>query len=234
MTQRGLLICFAGIDGSGKTTQAKLLVNWLSSRNVKSRYMWSRGEVLAIRRILLIIGRRALGTSSREIDNDKKSYREYQDNKSKLLQNSFIRLLWSTMTFVEHLIQINRDIRNSLLDGWIVVCDRYIWDSSVDMAVLNKKKPVWLSNRLNRFLRKLIPEPTITFLIDISPEVAMQRKNDIPSYDYVKKRAELYQYLARINSFSVINGSEDVIAIHNKILDAINVFLEGKDYSWPS
>jgi len=226
MMRGGLLICFTGIDGSGKTTQANLLLDWLVSKGVKSMYVWSRGEVLTIRRIFLFIGRKVLGTSRREIASDKKAYSEYQTRKSKLMEKSLVRILWSAMTYVEHLIQINLDIRRKMQDGWVVVCDRYLWDSGIDMAVLNNKNPDWLIGSLNRFMWKFIPKPTITFFIDIPPEEAMKRKNDIPSFDYVRKRAEFYRYLARRSSLTVINGCEDAVAIQNEIIDAVKNYME--------
>jgi len=226
MTQNGLLICFTGIDGSGKTTQAELLVNRLATMGVKSLYVWSRGRVRTIRSIFLFMGRRALGTSAREIARDKKSYQEYQSRKSKLMGNSLVRTLWSAMTHVEHLIQINLDIRRKIQAGNVVVCDRYLWDSSVDIAVLNNKDPNWLSNGLNKLMWKFVPRPTIAFFIDIPPEEAMKRKNDIPSLDYVKKRAEFYRYLAKCNSLSVLDGCEDASTIQNKIMNTVTIYLE--------
>ena len=228
MRQGSLLICFTGIDGSGKTTQAKLLLDWLKSKGIKSKYVWSRGEVLTIRRIFLFFGRRFLGTTENKIASSEQAHREYQSRKSSLMRNSLVRTLWSTMTYLEHLIQINMDIRRKMRDGCIVVCDRYLWDSSVDMATLNHKDHQWLSGGWNRLAWKFVPKPTITFFIDIPPEEAMKRKSDIPSITYVRERAEAYRYLATRNSFSVINGCKDPIAIENEIKRTIDIYLEGE------
>ena len=226
MTRPGLLICFTGIDGSGKTTQARLLLDWLKSKDVKSTYVWSRGEVLAIRNIFLFWGRKALGTSAREIAQNKKSYRTYQSRKSKLMENPLVRMLWSATTQMEHLIQINAEIRPKVRDGCVVVCDRYLWDSTIDMAVLNNKNPDWLLSGPNRFLWEFVPKPTVTFFVDIPPEEAMRRKDDIPSVEYVRKRAECYRYLAAHNLSLVVNGCEDAAALHNEIKDTVASYME--------
>jgi len=228
MTPGGSLICFTGIDGSGKTTQAKLLVDWLTSQGVKAIYTWSRGEVLAIRRIFLSVGRRALGTSTRQIAIDQSSYREYQSRKSTLMRKPFIRTLWSAMTYFEHLVQINTDIRRRMQEGCVVVCDRYQWDTLIDLAVWNHKDSAWLLNGFNRFMWQFIPKPSITFLVDIPPEEAMRRKDDIPSLDYVQKRTDHYQYLAKRDAWRVIDGCREIAAIHGEIISTVEAFLEGQ------
>ncbi len=226
MTPRGLLICFTGIDGSGKTTQAKLLVDWLASRGIKSTYTWSRGEVLAIRRIFLSMGRKALGTSTRAITSNEVSFRNYQSRKSKLMRNPLVRSLWSVTTYVEHIIQINTDIRRQVRDGYWVVADRYQWDTLIDLAVLNNKGSQWLANGFNRFMWRLIPVPVITFFIDIPPEEAMRRKDDIPSLEYVKTRSEHYRDVAARQSFITIDGCQDPAAIHSQITRVVGAYVE--------
>jgi thymidylate kinase len=102
------------------------------------------------------------------------------------------------------------------------------------MAVLNQKDPEWLFGGLNRFMWKFIPKPAITFFIDIPPEEAMKRKDDIPSFDYVKKRAELYRYLAKGEQFIAINGCEDIMRIQNKTKNTVKNYMERKGKVWLS
>ncbi len=42
MIQSPHVIIFCGLDGSGKTTQAKKLLNYLTNENISSEYVWLR------------------------------------------------------------------------------------------------------------------------------------------------------------------------------------------------
>lgn len=174
------------------------------------------------------MGRRVLGTSARKISNDVISYRQYQSRKLKLMEHSLVRTLWSATTYIEHLAQINLEIRPKIRNGCVIVCDRYLWDSIIDLAVLNNKDPEWLLSTLHRFTWKLVPQPTITLLIDIPPEEAIKRKEDIPSYEYVRRRAVLYRYLAEHNSLTIIDGCGDAAVIQKRILNTIESHLVGE------
>jgi dTMP kinase len=125
------------------------------------------------------------------------------------------------MTRVEHLVQINRDIRPKIREGYVVICDRYLWDSIIDLAFLHKKDAGWLLNGLNRFMWKFVPQPAVTFFIDIPPEEALRRKDDIPSFEDVKVRANLYRYLANRQSMVLVDGCDSVAAIQNKVRNTI-------------
>ena len=52
---RNLLICFTGIDGSGKTALAKNLVCTLNSEGFKFKYAYNRVDPIFCRLVLRII-----------------------------------------------------------------------------------------------------------------------------------------------------------------------------------
>jgi thymidylate kinase len=220
-----LLICFTGIDGSGKTTQAKLLLDWMEARGVRATYVWSRGEMLAVRRLLLNLGRRAVGTSTQQIKSEPKAFQSYQQNKGRLKKNPAIRLLWSLLTRIEHLMQIRRDITTELNAGHVVICDRYLWDSILDLAFLHKKEPAWLFSGLNRWMWNFVPQPAVTFFLDIPPEEAMLRKDDITAFEEVRGRAVYYHYLAQHASLVWIDGCADTGVIQTQVRQAVEPLL---------
>ncbi len=222
----GLLICLVGIDGSGKTTQAEMLLEWLRSEGFDAEYVWSRGEMLGARRLLLSLGRRALGTSTADIARSRATRRTYQTKKARLKRQPVIRALWSGLTRIEHLLQIRRDISRSLAGGHVVVCDRYLWDSLVDLAIMHSKGPEWLWCRRNRLARALVPVPDRTVLIDLSAEEAARRKDDIESVEELERHAELYRLLADREGFAVVDGRADIASIQEMIRDAVRGLLD--------
>ncbi len=223
---RGRLICLTGIDGSGKTTQAKRLVEWLQANGVKSVYVWSRGEE-KIGKIFIFLGRKAIGTSKKEIDNNAIAYQEYQSRKSRLFRNPLVRFAWSSMVRAEHLWQISQSVRQYLNQGYLVVCDRYIWDSTIDLALSLNEGPQWLGGRMNQITWALAPKPAAAFLIDIPAEEAMRRKDDIPSLDYVQRRVDYYRFLSKNQRMVVIDGCDGLENIHTAIIRAVEKQVRG-------
>lgn len=181
--------------------------------------------MLAIRSLFLSLGRKAMGISSRQIAADKKSYQDYQGRKVKYKTNPIVRTVWSGMTRVEHLVQIGRDIQPKLGEDCVVVCDRYLWDSIIDLAVLHQKNVEWLWRGLNRWAWRFVPQPATTFFMDIPPEEALNRKDDISSFEEIRVRASLYRGLAEHESFLRIDGCNDIAAIQNRVRDNVKSLL---------
>jgi len=63
MKFRAILICFTGIDGSGKTTLAKMLVEGMKKEGIKSKYVYNRSKpfvtkpIMDVGKILLFRGK---------------------------------------------------------------------------------------------------------------------------------------------------------------------------------
>lgn len=162
-----LFISFEGCDGSGKSTQSKMLYEYLLSQNI---------EVVHTREIG--------GTDLAEKIRDLVVYEDFE---------SMSQLMMVMAARYEH---INKVILPALLQGKWVICDRFIdstacyqsGDSGLDMDEIYelhaKLMKVSYSNEvmdhnhpeinIHDYDKKGIM-PDITFFIDIPPKISLQR-----------------------------------------------------------
>jgi dTMP kinase len=105
------------------------------------------------------------------------------------------------------------DLQRWLDGGLILVCDRYK-GSSVAYGEAMDLDPLWLTE-----IQKFLPEPTITILLDIAPETAVQRKSvDRDRYErdlaLQARVRESYLRQAHERNWIILDGErpKDVIA----------------------
>ncbi|WP_419806819.1 dTMP kinase [Terriglobus sp.] len=104
---RGLFLTFEGPDGSGKTTQVRLLAKWLRTRDLEPVLLRQPGST-------------ALGERIRGI---------LVDSRGEAAVGAIAPLAELALMFADRAQQIAEIIRPALAEGRVVVCDRYT-DSS--------------------------------------------------------------------------------------------------------
>ncbi len=143
----GLLIAIEGLDGSGKTTQARLLVEYLRNRGEEVLLVEEPGTTAAgraIREILLDHGREIAPLSELLL---------YEASRAQLVKEV---------------------IEPALKAGKIVVADRFAL-SSLAYQGYGRGLPLGLVHELNEVATGGL-EPNLTILLDISPEEGLRRK----------------------------------------------------------
>ncbi|MCS7183950.1 MAG: dTMP kinase [Patescibacteria group bacterium] len=189
----GKLIIIEGIDGSGTTTQAKLLAQILKKENLKIKLT---KEPL----------------DNKIIDLIKKS----SDN----LLDLFLFLADRR----KHYLQIQKWLGEN---KW-VISDRsfpstlvYQWYATNLKKVINEKLIIFLNG-----LSQLKIKPNFVFILDVEPEIALQRlikknnKSKINKYEklaLLKKFREGYLYFAKKYNWKIIDGQKQIKEI-NKII----------------
>ncbi len=209
--KRGRLICFMGIDGSGKSTLSKMLRDNLVNRGVKCRYLWwLEAENSVIRRTLkkLFSDRSKGGLKS-----------------SAKIPTGFLASLYQGIVYIDYLRQLFLQVSMPLWAGYTIICDRYIYDTPIAFAAEFGYSESRL-NRALRLVRRLAPEPDAFFLIDVPPEIAFKRKADIPSVESLARPRSMYLDIAKDMNAIVINGTRDPDSLSRLVLENVRPLLE--------
>jgi thymidylate kinase len=221
---KNTLICFTGIDGSGKTTIAKEIDQKLRKNNVNSVYVYGR-VIPTISRLFMWLGR--VFILKKRKNSIFKDYTNYSNEKSKIFSNVFLAKLFELIMLTDHIIQINLKIRILLLLEKCVICDRYIHDTVITDISANLGYDSVQSNILIKKTLSLVPKPDLIFYIDIPEEIAYSRKDDVPHINYLQVRKKLYDDLERSFEIIKIDGAETIKEITNLSYMEIKKFKGG-------
>jgi dTMP kinase len=205
--RRGLFIVFEGVEGSGKTTQLKLLYDWLEREGRQVVVAREPGGTPIAERIRHIV----LDPLAKEMD-PKAEALLYAASRAQL---------------------VTEVVRPALERGAVVLCDRYL-DSSLayqgiarglgedDVLRLN----IWATDETL---------PDLVILLHIDPEVGLARTKGDPDrmeqedVAFHRAVAEAYLHLARSfpSRFAVIDASASVEEVHRQVRAAVLPFLRG-------
>ncbi|MCX7879778.1 MAG: dTMP kinase [Ignavibacteria bacterium] len=197
-----MLITFEGIDFCGKTTQIKLLSEYLIRKKKK---------VITIREP----GGTEIAETLRQI---------LLEPKNKM--NSFTELFLFEAARSD---LVEKVIKPALTEGSIVLCDRF-WDSTIAYQVFGRKLPEDFVNQCNFYSSQGI-KPDITFLIDISLETMLRRSKSLKidrfeneEAEFIKNVIEGFRTIAKLNQsrFVILDGDEPIEEIHKRIVEVLS------------
>ena len=200
--KRGILICFIGIDGSGKTTLAKALVDMMEKRNINAKYVYNISKPFITKPLTIIA--KLLLLHGKDMNNN---YSEYRSTKSTLLKKPLLSSLYQLFLLIDYAFQVFLKVKIPLLFGKCVVCDRYLYDTIIDFGVYLDYPNKEVKTILGKYLR-LFPKSDLVFFIDVQEEIAFQRKDDTPSVEYLKERRKFYLDVGKEFGINVLDGAK--------------------------
>ncbi|MBS4959835.1 MAG: dTMP kinase [Clostridiales bacterium] len=161
---KGIFITAEGTDGAGKSTQIKLLTEYLSQKGYS-----------------VVLTREPGGTQIGEKIRDL-----ILDSSNTAMTNETEALLYAAAR-AQHVAE---KIIPALKDGKVVICDRFI-DSSFVYQGFARKLGVNFIQQINETaLNRLQPELTLYF--DLSPEVGIGRKKNMQELDRMERESAMF------------------------------------------
>lgn len=161
-----MIVSFSGIDSAGKTTQIEMLCKELERRSISFVRKWSkaRGTPLVEWLKSLVRKERQENLSDAEkVSNRQEVYKSPRKQKL-LFAASMLDLMWYWGIYFRIL-------------GWthkLLICDRFIWDTYVEMkhdfySVDVDKSILW------KLVTWITPRPKVSFVFVIPAELSLAR-----------------------------------------------------------
>jgi len=196
------LICFIGVDGSGKTAIAKQLTH-SPIAGVRYNYVWGSAQPIFMRPLRKLVHTIILN----KVDMFK-DYQEYDKTKKRVAKRFLIFSKFYSFIFViDYFLWMLFCVRIPLALGKNIICDRYIFDMAINIHFLYANLFYNVDDTIKFFL-KIFPTPEMVYLIDLPEEIAFSRKDDIPSIEYLRQRRIVYREVAKRYGAKIIEGTK--------------------------
>ena len=124
------------------------------------------------------------------------------------------------LLYVANRYEWRTEIERRRSDGEILICDRYL-ASSIAYGEAQGLDAAWLAD-----VQRFLPAPALTIVLDIPPEVSLQRKGagrdkfeqDLPLLSRVRAS---YRRQAEAPDWLLIDGQQDVSVVADAIMRAV-------------
>ena len=193
------MITLCGLDGSGKTTQLRLLKEYLESQGKK----------------VIVTKQPTDEVRSSDI------FRAYMDNED---HSGYEYRALSLLCASDRLQHSNKVILPLLEEGFTVISDRYYYSCLANLIARGYPDDMWIYE-----IAKDIPKPDAAIFLDIPAKTAINRvrsrdeeKNRYIDYSLQYHLRELYLQIARSNGGIIVNTETDEASCFEKIKQHID------------
>ena len=215
------IICFMGLDGSGKSTSIDYAFDQLKKLGVKVKIVRA-AYVAVVTRGLIHLGKKIL---MKKHNDEYTDYKTYLENLRKQANRGFVYGVFSFLTTCEFKLQILIRIRLNRMLGYTLLVDRYIYDNAVTYAAnlgLNEE-----------YMRKTIegkwkhsPKADSIIYIKTPVDVCYSRKDDTPDPLYLEIREPLYDKICGMYGGVVISGEQPKQDMLDAVMREVAAVLE--------
>ena len=185
--ESGKLITFCGLDGCGKSSMIRMLVDDLTDKGVD--VFLTKQPTNAMRNTEIF------RTFMDEADNSAYEYRAL-----------------SLMAAADRIQHVNKVIFPALKAGKTVICDRYFYSCLANLCARGYKDDVWIYE-----ISESIIKPDLAFFLDLPVELAVSRVRSRPEEKdrYIDmplqyRLKELYKTICTINEGELVKSDMDI------------------------
>jgi len=194
---RKLLVCFVGVDGSGKTTHAKSLSRFLLNKGYSVKYVHAATRPILTYPFLIITRVFGYWKSMK-----KNAYTDPLDLLASLEVKRALGSLYRCLIFLDYLIINLIRIQIPRLLSSCVICDRYVYDLIIDLALSELH-----SNSFANLLLLSTSRPGKVFFMQSNEDVLSQRRPDFTEME-IQAKANAYGRLAILLDFETIRTED--------------------------
>jgi thymidylate kinase len=211
--QAGFIVSFSGTDGSGKSTHARALSDALRLCELKVVESWSRGgSTGALAKLGAIWNRGAARSASAPTLGD-----DPIERRRRKLAHPVVRFSWAWLVALDQLATSYRQARWPAMRGRIVVLDRYVYDTAVELDASLPRDAAWSRLAIAALLR-LAPRPDLAFVLDVSLPTAQQRKPHEIWHSSFDQERRCYRALAETHGLRVVSVEGDFAESNDRVV----------------
>jgi dTMP kinase len=219
--KRGSANLLYGHRWGGQDDTGKKLTIFLQDRGLPAVYVYARMQLLLAKPVVRLANRLLLKT------HPSAEYSASTNEKKRLFAgHTVLRRIYQSLLLFDYLIQLLIKVKIPTLCGKLVVCDRYIYDTLITDFAVDMNLSVDQIESLLDTCFAIVPQPNVNFLIDVSEEVAFERKDDHPSKKYLTDRRGIYQQIAKKHNMRVLNGNNDASQVFSDCIDTLKQTLD--------
>jgi thymidylate kinase len=215
MSQKPMFICITGIDGVGKTTHVNLIIEHLRKKGIKCQYKWLRFHhlfslpLLAFCRVAGYTRMSALG------DSQKCSYHEFYKSR-------FVSAVYPWILFFDTFLFTTIKVYIPMFFGTSIVCDRFVYDTLIDLAVATKDHEIY-KKPVGKLFLKLIPKNARFVMLDLDKSTIFSRRLELKDDLTFDERYALYQDFVNLFRIDVVDNDDNIASINKLIISNVGI-----------
>lgn len=216
------IICFMGLDGSGKSTSIDFAYQQLRQQGCKVEIVRA-AYVIKYMCLLIKLGKKILLKKNDSPFNG--DYKAYLSEMRKQAARGKVYAIFSFLTTIEFKLQILFNIRLKRLLGKTLLVDRYIYDNVVTYAAnLDLGEDYMVKTLKGKW--KNVPKPDKLIYIKTPVDVCYSRKDDIPDPLYLEIRKPRYDIIASLYNADIIAGDQEKDKMLQQVMTTVNECIE--------